>query len=95
MELNPPVWLLPNDCSVCHQGSALVLSVCLACNHLLVICDEEGSVFPNPRQLEAHGHPLTHIGTTCPTCSTTPISSFRAASDQDLTRAGFKPGEYV
>jgi hypothetical protein len=54
MNIIAPVWKLRGLCPVCEQGNCLAFVSCTRCGHLLIVCEEEGSVFGDPRALEPH-----------------------------------------
>jgi hypothetical protein len=92
VHIRPPVWTLKKLCPVCGQGSCLVFVACPGCNHLAIECDEEGSIFLNPRDLSLASHePSTAL---CPGCSSHLVASFPVATDASIQAAGFTVTEY-
>lgn len=90
MEIVPPTWTLKQLCPVCGQGSSLALVCCPQCGRLAVVCEEEGTVFPEPRDLSA----TADFSSPCRGCSAVEIRSFVDASDDAIRAAGFTASEY-
>ena len=89
MEVRQPIWTLARPCPVCDQGSCLELLVCTACGVLCVACSEEGTLFPNPRDLSVRAvRPGGEV--RCPSCS----AALRAATGAEIQRAGIAVGDY-
>lgn len=82
----------PELCPICGQGSALTFRACASCAHLALICDEEGTFFPNPRDLTSFS---TSSVERCPSCRTASVREYRLATWDEIQSAGFLPGEYV
>jgi hypothetical protein len=66
---------------------------CPLCAKLIIVCEEEGSVFPNVRD------PLPSLGLdastdNCPACGQTRIADFAPASDETIQSHGFTPADY-
>jgi hypothetical protein len=61
----------------------------------VLICDEEGAVYPNPRQIRVQDDLSIHHAALCPVCSSAPLGHFLAATADQIQAAGFRPGEYV
>jgi hypothetical protein len=90
MEVRPPVWTLKQDCPVCGQGSCLALVSCPQCRRLAVVCIEEGTALPEPRDLsfKADG------SSACRGCGAVEMRSFDDARDDAIRAFGFIPAEY-
>ena len=80
---------------MCEQGKSLAFHRCQNCGVLVLICEEEGSVFTNPRQIEAPPQSTRFSGEGCPQCGVTQIASFEPATPEQLVHAGYGEGEYV
>jgi hypothetical protein len=92
MEIRNPTWRLADRCPACEQGT-LVLRVCPDCSLLLVICEDEGAVFRNPRNLqEVFDYPR---GDLCPSCGKVSLDRFADATDIQIQNWGLRAGEYV
>jgi hypothetical protein len=92
MEVKNPTWRLAGRCPACDQGT-LVFRVCPVCSLLLVICEDEGAVFPDPRNLrEVFDYPR---GDLCPSCGGVSLERFAAATDTQIQNWGLQAGEYV
>lgn len=51
MKIVRPRFTLKETCPVCEQGSSLVFLTCPHCSAIVLACEEEGSVFPEPCDL--------------------------------------------
>ena len=95
MSSDKPRFTLNRPCPVCEQGALLFLT-CPTCRKVVVACDEEGSLFPNPQDLEKQAdYPCDawiSTVTKCPACQT--IQEFRLSSGEEIQQAGFRPGDY-
>ena len=95
------VWRLRNVlCPCCGQG-LLRFEACPTCNHLVLGCDELGSVFalPGPGAKEPEPLYLWSDETRpdeqlCPRCQQSRIASFESATSEEIRAAGFGPEEY-
>jgi len=90
MNITAPIWKLRKPCPVCEQGDCLAFVSCQQCGHLLIVCEEEGSVFGDPRALE----PQQGFPTCCPTCGGMGVESFPPASDAAIREKGFTVADY-
>jgi hypothetical protein len=90
MNIIAPVWKLRGLCPVCEQGDCLAFVSCTRCGHLLIVCEEEGSVFGDPRALEPH-HGLSP---SCPACGQSGAEDFPPASDLIIQENGFTVADY-
>jgi endogenous inhibitor of DNA gyrase (YacG/DUF329 family) len=90
MHVGAPIWTLKALCPICGQGSCLALVSCPECGRLAVVCDEEGSFFPEPRDLSK----IAAASSACPTCARVSASSFIPASDVTIRAFGFSEIEY-
>lgn len=88
------VWRRPDHCRVCGQGDALTFRACTKCGHLLLMCEEEGTVFLDPHRIDEPSLVGTESG-MCPTCRAVPLHDFGNAAWEQIQAAGFQPGEYV
>jgi hypothetical protein len=60
-----------------------------------MVCDEVGTVFPNPRNLLEHpGLSWVEDDHLCPHCQMTPLASFEYATSEQIQAIGFAAGEY-
>lgn len=89
MNIIPPIWKLRALCPVCEQGRCLVFVSCPRCSHLLLVCEEEGSVFGDPRTLEPQSFPPC-----CPACGQMNADNFPPASDVAIRENGFTVVDY-
>ena len=59
MDLLKPVWSLKTPrCSCCNEQGALCFSTCPNCKYVVLVCDEVGSVYPNPKDLSGTARKL-------------------------------------
>jgi endogenous inhibitor of DNA gyrase (YacG/DUF329 family) len=88
----PPTWWMRRECPSCGQGSSLAFMSCPGCGRLIVVCQEEGTVFPEPRDLSvtAEGDFSSAI---CPGCER-PVTDFAEATDAAIPSAGFTAADY-
>jgi len=96
MRVEPPIFRSKRPCPVCKQGSSLVFLTCRNCSRLILACDEEGSVFPDPSDLSVHAHWPHDAGNTteakCPHCEQ--VSEFSLSTGEEIQAAGISLGEY-
>ena len=80
-------------CPVCEQGSSLVFVACPACGWLALQCDEEGSVFLDPR--ERASRPTVDPRTAaCPGCGKYLVTAFEPATDSRIRADGFTAADF-
>jgi hypothetical protein len=91
MELRKPTWRLRALCPVCGQGSCLALLACPACDRLIVACEEEGTVFPDSRNVIVT---VGHAPTLCPGCGQRQLTEFVPATDVAIQSSGFTVADY-
>src|SRR5262245_7421718 len=93
VEIDAPVWRLPRPCPGCGQGRCLAFVACPRCLRLAVRCEEEGTVFLDPRDLvgSRKGEPATVV---CPGCGEATADLFGMATDAVIRAAGFTREEY-
>jgi hypothetical protein len=98
MNIVQPEWHLKGKTCPCicgGEGSLLFLS-CPACGAVMLACNEVGTVFSNPQDLD-DGPYLSRLPSdadTCPRCGSTPLSKCVNADSSQIQAAGFKVGEY-
>jgi DNA-directed RNA polymerase subunit RPC12/RpoP len=92
VEIRKPTWTLKTTCPQCGQGESLVLCACPQCSSVAAVCDEDGAVFldlRNVRELTA-----TTEEAPCPNCGQRTISQFVSATDQQIVDHGLGRAEY-
>jgi hypothetical protein len=98
MKGEDPSWKLKQQRCPCFCGGEgfLVFITCPACGHIAVVCDEVGTVFPNPRDLNEQpcGSWLDWSGDKCPKCREALLSDFRYATGEKIQSLGFTAGDY-
>jgi hypothetical protein len=97
MEMSRPKFTLNRLCPVCEQGSSLLFLTCARCGKVIIVCDEEGTLFPNPMDLEDQADypcdPWISTVTKCPACQT--VQEFRFSSGEEIQGLGFSPVDYA
>ena len=96
MNLLSPSWSLINPrCDCCSEQGALCFASCPNCNYVVLICDEVGTIFPNPKDLT---HAVYGAFDTpsylCPNCGKTPLANFRDSISDEIQALGFSAKEY-
>ena len=89
MNISDPFWSLKQECPYCRQGSSLVFVKCPNCGTIIVVCEEAGCFFPNPKNL--HENP---VDDKCPNCHKINIDDFHRASSDEILALGFTNSEY-
>ena len=85
-------WVVRDSrCSCCSGQGALVFVACVHCGHLSVICDEVGTLYLDPHDLESAVYGGISAGLNCPTCSRE-YRDFVPADDRQIKAAGFPDG---
>jgi hypothetical protein len=92
VDIRKPTWWLRALCPVCSQGCCLALVSCPHCNHVVVVCEEEGSVFLDPRTLAPANRASDEI--LCPQCARHRLSDFAPAMDQTIEAFGLTAADY-
>jgi hypothetical protein len=97
MEMDTPKFTLNRLCPVCEQASSLLFLTCPACGKVILACDEDGSVFPDPKNLDQLASypcdPWVSTISLCPHCGT--IQEFRLSSGKEIQTMGFTPRDYT
>jgi hypothetical protein len=89
MHVAQPIRMLKRLCPHCGQGSSLVLVSCPACGRLALECDEEASIFDDPRN---PSQPVPGE-TPCRGCGRVALADFIHASDEAIRAHGFSEEE--
>jgi len=95
MEVDKPVWKLKFICPVCEQGSSLTLLTCPSCGHVLAACDEDGTVFPDPRRLDIRDDacdPWPSEQMQCPKCGGS--VHFTSSTADEIQAFGLSKDDY-
>jgi hypothetical protein len=92
----PPTFSLKHErCPVCEGEGALCFFACPACSRLVLVCDEEFSVFAELRSANRQFYcEITDSACLCPGCGQAPITLFREATSEQILGAGFCRDEY-
>lgn len=89
-----PMWEL-KTARCCDGNGALIFSMCPGCERVVLICDEAGHVYPDPRNLKEMVAGLYgDSNVKCPGCGKVSIEEFRDSTVEEVARLGFKPEEY-
>jgi hypothetical protein len=96
MEITQPIWHLKTPrCECCSGQGALCFSTCPRCGAVVLVCDEVGTVFPNPRDLsQAVQCGFDDPSCKCPGCELVALADFRHSTSEEIQRLGFQTGEY-
>jgi len=96
MRIQEPKFRLKQSCPNCDQAGALLFLTCPNCQGVIIACDEEGSVFPEPRDLTKQASwpcdPWVSTVTKCPHCEEEGEFSFSAGGE--IQALGFTPDQY-
>jgi hypothetical protein len=96
MNIQKPKFTLNEVCPVCGQGEALVFLTCPDCRAVTIVCGEEGSVFPDPKDLARRPtwacQPWESTATQCPHCGMT--VEFTFSTGAEIQALGFTPRQY-
>jgi hypothetical protein len=60
---------------------------CLKCNAVAIVCEEDGTIFPAPRDLTQYAS-----GAGCPGCGA--LGQLTEATGDEILAAGFDASEY-
>ena len=93
MQFREPVWTMKRLCPVCEQASCLVFVACPECGRLAIQCDEEGSVFLDPRDVSSPAS-IDPGTATCPGCGKQLLTAFQPATDSMIRADGFTAADY-
>ena len=96
MNIVSPTWCLKTPrCECCSEQGALCFSTCPNCGYVILVCDEVGTVFPNPKNLtEAIYGAIDTPSYLCPNCKAVSLSEFRDSTSEEIQNLGFVAGEY-
>jgi hypothetical protein len=96
MEIVSPTWWLKNRrCDCCSEQGALCFSTCPNCSQVILICDEVGTVFPNPTDLtQAIYGAIEATSYVCPSCKKVSFAGFRNSTSDEIQNLGFVAGDY-
>lgn len=96
MKIEKPKFTLKQFCPNCDQGEALLFLTCPNCQSIVIACDEEGSVFPNPKDLSRQASwscdPWSSTVTKCPHCEKE--GEFFFSTGVEILRLGFSLDAY-
>lgn len=96
MQFIRPKWNLKKPrCECCSGQGALCFSTCPKCGYIVLVCDEVGTVYPNPHDLETATYGgIEDDNCTCPGCRQVKVSEFRDATADEIQAFGFTSEEY-
>lgn len=97
MEIKQPIWHLKKIvCPVCDGQGRLEFSACPNCHLIVLVCEEEGSVF-----IDLNIATLTNVfgnifneNLICPNCEKVEIQNFVNATSSQIRNLGFSEKEY-
>ena len=93
VKVGSPNWELRAPCPCCGQGG-LVFSTCPQCHHVLLICAEVGTVFPDAHDLSRTLRVPAKGDVRCPSCGGTSLRDYRKATSDEIRALGFTPNQY-
>ena len=96
MKINSPMFSLKTTrCECCSGQGALCFSTCSNCGHIALVCDEVGTIFFNPKNLEIAVYAgLEDPNCICPKCQKTHISDFKNSTGEEIQSLGFSIDDY-
>jgi hypothetical protein len=83
----PPSWQLRAPCPCCGQDGP-EFAACPACQHVVLICGEVGTVFPDPHDLSRR-LPDAYDRAVCPSCGGASLPDHRRATSAEVQALGF------
>lgn len=87
--------LITPRCECCSEQEALCFASCPSCGYIVLICDEVGTTFPDPSNLEyAIYGALDEPNSNCPKCGKIHFSKFENSSGKEIQDLGYKTSEY-
>lgn len=87
--------LIKPRCECCSEQGALCFASCPNCGHIVLICDEVGTIFPDPANLEhAVYGALDEPNSNCPKCEQVHFSKFENSSGEEIQGLGYNTSEY-
>jgi len=89
-----PIWHLEGFCPICEQGESLVLCACPNCQHIGIICAEEGAGFIDAKVV-AKETAVEPENIFCPVCAEVKLLDFENATSEQIRAAGFQVGKYA
>ena len=85
MKIAAPSWFLKGKvCPCCGQGNPEFIS-CPNCEHIVLVCLENGTIFPEPKNMSFTMQPAN----LCMECSAVSFVSFSSATDKQLEKSGY------
>lgn len=101
MLFDKPTWHLKKRRCPCLCGGEgyLVLSACPKCRFVMLECDEIGTIFPDPQDLNKEMEWSADAGQgaptfSCPKCGTPGLGKLDVATDVEIKADGFKRTDY-
>ena len=96
IKIGKPEWRLKNKRCPCAGGceGSLLFITCPKCGNTVLVCDEVGTVFPNPHNLDEGPYRSWLEMDVCFKCNDVLLSKFVNSSAEDIQKIGFRVGEY-
>lgn len=96
MEAKPELLIYKEQrCECCSEQGALFFSTCPNCGHVVLVCDEVGTVFQNPHNLNNAVYGGIDDPTCyCVKCSEVQLSDFVCSVESNVIGVGFKYEQY-
>lgn len=96
MRIGKPRFTLNDLCPFCQQRSSLLFLTCPTCGKVIIACDEDGTVYPNPPDLDDHASttcdPWISTTTLCPECRG--VHEFRYSTGEEIQQLGIAKEDY-
>lgn len=98
MKITRHIIYLKKLCPVCQQGMSLFPCYCPICNCIIVICDEEGTIFTDINNI-IEENTLDQLfpydkEVMCPSCGKVPLVKFKDIEKENILKLGFHESEF-
>lgn len=96
MQIDNPTWRLKSPrCECCSGQGWLCFATCRNCGHIALVCDEVGTVFPDPSNLEEATYGgLDDPRCVCSACREIKVADFRDSTADEIQSLGYSPDDY-
>ncbi len=97
MQIVPSEWRLSGQRCPCFCGGEgfLVFITCPSCASVVLVCDEVGTVFTNPKNLQEKSWLSWLELDRCPRCTLALLSTFEYATSDQIRACGFTNSEFA
>ena len=96
MKIKEPIYNLKSPrCECCSGQGALCFATCPDCGHIALVCDEVGTTFFNPKNLEEAKYGGIEDPTCdCVKCNNIHISKFKHSTQEEIQSLGYCREDY-